>query len=207
MKSSTALVPLPSVTLPVTTGAKPTALPGIAKVTRPALMLRLPAKAAGAVRVKVPAPVLVRSYAPATAVVSVSVAPLATSMVEAAVRVRPRVAARENVLVAESVPPPRMTSLAVKVAGTKPSCESAPTARVPALMVTVPAKVLPKESDVPMAEPVAACESVIVVPLMAAIVVPAAIFAPVTDWPTERPEVPESAVTVVRPLVVVAVTV
>ena len=179
MKSSTALVPLPSVTLPATTGAKPTALPGIERYTRPAFTFRLPAKVAGAVKVKVPAPVLVRSYAPAIAVVSVSVTPDATSSVEAAVRVRPRVAPRVNVLVAESVPPLRVTALAVKVAGARPSCESVPTARVPALTVTAPAKVLPKEIDVPMAEPVAALESVIALPLMAAIVVPAAMFAPV----------------------------
>ena len=170
-------------------------------------MFRLPAKVAGAVKVSVPAPVLVRSYAPAMAVASVSVTPLATSSVEAAVRVRPRVAARVNELVAESVPPLRVTALAVKVAGAKPSCESAPTARVPALIVTAPAKVLPKESTEPMAEPVAAWESVMVEPLMAAIVVPAAIFAPVMIWPTDRPDVPESPDTVVRPAVVVAVTV
>ena len=170
-------------------------------------MFRLPAKVAGAVKVSVPAPVLVRSYAPAIAVVSVSVMPLATSSVEAAVRVRPRVAASANVLVAESVPPLRVTALAVKVAGAKPSCESALTARVPALIVTAPAKVLPKESTEPMAEPVAAWESVMVEPLMAAIVVPAAMFAPVMIWPTERPDVPESPETVVRPAVVVAVTV
>ena len=97
--------------------------------------------------------------------------------------------------------------MAVKVAGAKPSCESAPTARVPALIVTAPAKVLPKESTEPMAEPVAAWESVMVEPLMAAIVVPAAIFAPVMIWPTDRPDVPESPDTVVRPAVVVAVTV
>ena len=207
MKSSTALVPLPSVTLPATTGAKPTALPGIERYTRPALMFRLPAKVAGAVKVKVPAPVLVRSYAPAIAVVSVSVTLAATSSVEAAVRVKPRVAPSENVLVAESAPPLRVTALAVKVAGAKPSCESAPTARVPALIVTAPAKVFPNARDVPIAEPVAAFESVMALPLMAAMVVPAAIFAPVTIWPTDRPDVPERAETVVRPAVVVAVTV
>ena len=73
--------------------------------------------------------------------------------------------------------------------------------------MTVPEKVLPKDSAVPMAEPVAAFESVRVLPLMAAMVVPTSMFAPVTIWPTERPEVPESAVTDVRPAVVVAVTV
>ena len=110
-----------------------------------------------------------------------SVVPEAAARVETAVSVMPRFAAIVTLAFACKVAPPKVMAAGVAELGIAPSCESALKASVPAFTVMAPVFKLPNAMDDARLVPIAAVESVRVEPLIAAIVVPAAKFAPVMD--------------------------